>query len=186
MATQPLWFGAVTARWFGRKELDAKQILHLWCWCKGRGLMLILISLLLTGCIEDYGVDQYGRKVTAEQLEGQWLLINYWAQWCGPCRSEVVEFNKLAQQLEDQSVTVLGVNFDQLQGVELSQASSALGINYRVLAQDPAARWQLPRSEVLPVTYIIDAQGQLRERLLGEQTAAGLRARLAQLQKGAD
>jgi thiol-disulfide isomerase/thioredoxin len=186
MATRHLWFCASMARSFGRVELDARQLLHRWSGCKGRLLMLILISLLLTGCSEDYGVDQYGRKVTAEQLEGQWLLINYWAQWCGPCRSEIVELNKLAQQLENQSVTVLGVNFDQLQGTELSQASSALGINYRVLAQDPAARWQLPRSEVLPVTYIIDAQGQLRERLLGEQTAAGLTARLAQLQKGVE
>ena len=158
---------------------------HHWYRFRGRMLMVILVSLMLAGCSEDYGVDQYGRKVTAEQLEGQWLLINYWAQWCGPCRGEIVELNKLAQQSGAQSVTVLGVNFDQLQGAELSKASTALGINYRVLAQDPAARWQLPRSEVLPVTYIIDAQGQLRERLLGEQTAAGLTLRLAQLQKGA-
>jgi hypothetical protein len=33
------------------------------------------------------------------------------------------------------------------------------------------------------VTYIVDAQGQLRERLLGEQTAAGLLARLSQLRE---
>lgn len=158
---------------------------HHWYWFRGRALIVILVSLLMAGCSEDYGVDQYGRKVTAEQLEGQWLLINYWAQWCGPCRAEVGELNKLAEQLADQSVTVLGVNFDQLQGADLSKASKELGINYRVLAQDPAARWHLPRSEVLPVTYIIDAQGTLRERLLGEQTAAGLTARLAQLQKGA-
>ena len=169
----------------GRAPLEVRHLLRRWRWCKGRALMLILFSLLLTGCSQDYGVDQYGRKVTAEQLEGQWLVINYWAQWCGPCRAEVAELNKLAQQRDIAPVTVLGVNFDQLQGAELSQASSALGINYRVLAQDPAQRWQLPRSEVLPVTYIIDGQGQLRERLLGEQTAAGLTERLAQLQKGA-
>jgi thiol-disulfide isomerase/thioredoxin len=158
---------------------------HHWYWFRGRVLMVVLVSLVLAGCSEDYGVDQYGRKVTAEQLEGQWLLINYWAQWCGPCRSEIPELNKLAQQSGVKSVTVLGVNFDQLQGADLTNASTALGIEYQVLAQDPAERWQLPRSEVLPVTYIIDAQGKLRERLLGEQTAAGLTERLAQLQKGA-
>lgn len=153
-------------------------------WFKGRVLMMILLGLLLAGCSEDYGLDQYGRKVTAESLEGQWLLINYWAQWCGPCRAEVAELNTLAEQVSDQQVRVLGVNFDQLQGEELLAASAALGIKYQVLAQDPAARWQLPRSEVLPVTYIIDGQGKLRERLLGEQTAVGLRARLAQLKQG--
>lgn len=169
----------------GRAPLEVRHLLRRWRWGKGRALMLILFSLLLTGCSQDYGVDQYGRKVTAEQLEGQWLVINYWAQWCGPCRKEVAELNQLAQQPSIAPVQVLGVNFDQLQGAELSQASNELGIKYRVLAQDPAEHWQLPRSEVLPVTYIVDPQGQLRERLLGEQTAAGLTERLAQLQKGA-
>ncbi len=186
MATQHLWLDTAQRPVFDGATLAARRVPRRNGWCKWRALMLILMGVLLTGCSQDYGVDQYGRKLTAEQLEGQWLVINYWAQWCGPCRAEVAELNKLAQQVSVPPVLVLGVNFDQLQGSQLSQASSALGINYRVLAQDPAARWQLPRSEVLPVTYIIDAQGKLRERLLGEQTAAGLSARLAQLQKGTD
>ena len=121
------------------------------------------IGLILAGCAEDIGVDQYGRKVAVERLEGQWLVINYWAQWCAPCRTEIPELNALEKQLKEQSVQVLGVNFDALQG------------------EDPAERYQLPRAEVLPVTYIVDDQGRMRERLLGEQTAAGLTARLAAL-----
>ena len=155
-------------------------------WFKGRMLIVGLAALLLAGCGEDYGIDQDGRKVTAESLEGQWLLINYWATWCAPCRAEISEFNQLAAQLKGQPVQVLGVNFDGLQGAELSKASANLGIAYRVFAQDPAAHWQLPRSEVLPVTYIVGPNGVLRERLLGEQTAVGLQAKLAQLQKDAE
>ncbi len=127
-----------------------------------------------------FGLDCF----SPPSLEGQWLLINYWATWCAPCRAEIGEFNHLAGQLKGQPVSVLGVNFDGLQGAELSKASAELGIDYRVLAQDPAQRWQLPRAEVLPVTYIVGPDGVLRERLLGEQTAAGLQARLALLQKG--
>jgi len=140
-----------------------------------------VIGALLTGCAEDMGVDQHGHKVSAARLDGQWLVINYWAEWCTPCRREIPQLNKLTQQLKDQPVTVLGVNFDGVQGEALREVAEAMGIRFTVLAQDPAQRWQLPRSEVLPVTYIVDAQGQLRERLLGEQTAAGLQARLAQL-----
>lgn len=139
------------------------------------------IGLILAGCAEDLGVDQHGRKVAVERLEGQWLVINYWAQWCAPCRTEIPELNALEQQLKEQSVQVLGVNFDALQGEKLSEATQDMGISFTVLAQDPAERYQLPRAEVLPVTYIVDDQGRMRERLLGEQTAAGLTARLAAL-----
>lgn len=149
-----------------------------------RSVIGICACLILAGCGEDVGVDQSGRKVTAGSLEGQWLVINYWAEWCAPCRTEIPELNALAKQFKERSVTVLGVNFDGLQGEELREASQALGIEFTVLEQDPATRYELPRSEVLPVTYIIDSQGQVRERLLGEQTAAGLTARLKILQAG--
>jgi len=148
-----------------------------------KGAVLGLFAgLLLSACSEDLGPDQYGRKVTAERLDGQWLVINYWAEWCAPCRSEIPQLNALAEQFKESRVSVLGVNFDGLQGADLSKAAETLGIRFSVLAKDPAARFQLPRSEVLPVTYIVDARGQLRERLLGEQTAAGLEARLHELQ----
>ena len=146
-----------------------------------RAVAVLGIGLILAGCAEDIGVDQYGRKVAVERLEGQWLVINYWAQWCAPCRTEIPELNALEKQLKEQSVQVLGVNFDALQGEKLSKAAQDMGITFTVLAQDPAERFQLPRAEVLPVTYIVDDQGRTRERLLGEQTAAGLTARLAAL-----
>jgi thiol-disulfide isomerase/thioredoxin len=147
-----------------------------------RAVTGICAGLILAGCAEDVGVDQSGRKVPAERLEGQWLVINYWAEWCAPCRTEIPELNALDKQLEDRSASVLGVNFDGLQGAQLNEAAQALGIRFTVLEQDPAERFGLPRSEVLPATYIVDDQGRLRERLVGEQTAAGLTARLLALQ----
>ncbi|MCY1181468.1 Thiol-disulfide oxidoreductase ResA [compost metagenome] len=111
-------------------------------------------------------------------------MVNYWAEWCGPCRTEIPELNAFAKEWEGKGVTVLGVNFDALQGQELKTASETLGIGFTVLADDPAERLELPRNEALPVTYIIDDKGKLREQLVGEQTAAGLSAKLVAL-KGA-
>ena len=108
-------------------------------------------------------------------------MINYWAEWCGPCRVEIPELNALEGQLQGQSVGLFGVNFDGLQGKELNDASTALGITFTVLAQDPADTFDLPRSEALPVTYIIDDKGKVRAQLLGEQTAAGILAKLKEL-----
>ena len=148
---------------------------------------LLGVSLLLAGCSEaDWGVDQHGRQIAAAELEGRWLVINYWAEWCGPCRKEIPELNRLAEELQAQQVTVLGVNFDALQGEELRTAAEQLGIRFTVLASDPAPRLGLAPSQVLPVTWLVDPQGRVREQLSGEQTALGLKARLAELRLPAD
>jgi peroxiredoxin len=83
--------------------------------------------------------------------------------------------------MSGQQVSVFGVNFDNLQGEDLKTASNALGIKFTVLAQDPADQYDLPKSEALPVTYIIDDKGKVREQLMGEQTAAGVAQKLAEL-----
>lgn len=148
-------------------------------WCR---TLLLGCVLLLAACAgEDWGADQHGSTVAAAQLEGHWLVINYWAEWCGPCRKEVPELNSLAEGLQGRRVSVLGVNFDALQGEELTRAVEALGIRYTNLARDPGPRLGLAPSQVLPVTWLVDPQGRVREQLNGEQTAQGLRERLAAL-----
>ncbi|WP_181082659.1 TlpA family protein disulfide reductase [Stutzerimonas stutzeri] len=141
----------------------------------------LLACLALAGCSEDWGPDQHGAQVTAQQLDGQWLVINYWAEWCGPCRTEIPELNALDDAHGD--ITVLGVNFDGLQGEELATAATDLGIDFRVLSLDPAERLDLPRSAVLPVTYLVDSAGKVRQRLVGEQTAEGLQTQLQELRQ---
>ena len=99
-------------------------------------VLAIITTLLLGGCGNDYGVDQYGQKVAAERIDKQWLVLNYWAEWCGPCRTEIPELNALNEQLKGQSASVMGVNFDNVQGEELKSASEKLGIKFTVLARN--------------------------------------------------
>ncbi|MEQ7919292.1 TlpA disulfide reductase family protein [Xanthomonas sp. WHRI 1810A] len=143
--------------------------------------MVLIGSVLLGGCGVDLGTDQDGNKVASERVDKHWLVVNYWAEWCGPCRTEIPELNSLSQQMKDQQVSVFGVNFDGLQGNDLKAATQALGIQFTVLAQDPAEQYDLPKSEALPVTYIIDDKGKVRETLMGEQTAAGVAQKVAEL-----
>ncbi|KAA0981900.1 TlpA family protein disulfide reductase [Pseudomonas sp. ANT_J12] len=143
--------------------------------------LAIIGALMLGGCGNDYGIDQDGHKVAAGRLDKQWLVLNYWAEWCGPCRTEIPQLNALAEELKGKKIGVFGVNFDNVQGEELKSASEKLGIKFTVLAQDPAELFDLPRSEALPVTYIIDNKGKVREQLMGEQTAAGVMAKLEAL-----
>jgi len=145
----------------------------------------LLLLLLLTACgekpAEHAGLDQHGQPVPAARLQSQWLVINYWAIWCAPCRKEIPQLNQLAEQLAGQA-EVFAVNFDGKQGEALAKEAQELGIAFTVLAEDPAKRFNLPRSSALPVTYLIDPSGKLRQTLLGEQTAAGLIEQLHRLQ----
>ncbi|GGM05600.1 TlpA family protein disulfide reductase [Pseudomonas asuensis] len=142
---------------------------------------LFAVSLLLVACAPDHGNDQYGHKIDSAQLEGRWLVINYWAEWCGPCHKEIPELNALAKT--NPEIRVLGVNYDHLEGDSLLKSTEKMGIQYTVFQDDPATLFSLPVSNVLPATYLVDPQGQYREKLVGEQTATAIQARIAELEK---
>jgi thiol-disulfide isomerase/thioredoxin len=107
-----------------------------------------------------------------DQLRGQWVVINYWAQWCKPCIKEIPELNKLNRQYRQ--VTVLGVNYDGATGQELELQLEKLGIAFATLPEDPARQLGVPRPVVLPTTLILDPHGQLHATLVGPQTLESL------------
>lgn len=145
-----------------------------------RLLALLVLCLLTSSCQppEKHFTDQYDQPIT---LSEHWLVINYWATWCKPCRKEVPELNQLHNSLKQQNIQVVGVNYDQLKGNTLIEASNTLGISFPVLAQDPASAFALPSSQGLPVTHIVNPSGKYVATLLGEQTAASVHNRLVQL-----
>ena len=127
-------------------------------------LATLAAALLLSACADDDAISAQ---------RGQWLFINYWAQWCKPCRHEVPELNRLHEQ---SGFAVLGVNYDGAVGEELTAQEAALGIAFATLAQDPAARFGIARPDVLPTTLVIDPEGNLHSVLVGPQTEDSLRA----------
>ncbi len=58
--------------------------------------------------------DLQGRTWKMASLNGKTILINVWATWCGPCRSELPEFQKIYDQVKDRpDITALSFNIDQ-------------------------------------------------------------------------
>lgn len=130
---------------------------------------------LLTGCdAEEPAVLADGSEVRFSQLRGQWILINYWAEWCIPCRQEIPELNELQANRRTHGVRVFGVNYDAVEGGKLEDLIERMDIRFPVLVQDPRGRWHYDQPSVLPVTVIIGPDGKLREQLFGPQTVETL------------
>lgn len=109
-------------------------------------------------------------------LGDRWLVVNYWAIWCAPCREEIPELNRLAL---GGLVDVYGVNFDDVQGNTLLQQAAELDIRFPLLATDPGARLGFARPTVLPTTLILTPAGDLATRLIGPQTLESLKREIA-------
>ena len=143
---------------------------------KVRLLNALLISLFLIACSGETAYPLIdGSSHRFNNSEGKYTLVNYWAEWCTPCRVEVPELNQLAAEHGDQ-VTVLALNFDNEQGQELLEQLQKIGIQFQSLATDPRAIWGLERAQVLPETLIINSEGELVQRLIGPQTMESLKA----------
>lgn len=57
--------------------------------------------------------DMSGQPVSLSGLKGRYVLIDFWASWCGPCRGENPNVVKAYQQYKDKGFTILGVSLDQ-------------------------------------------------------------------------
>nr|WP_166252638.1 TlpA disulfide reductase family protein [Marinobacter salicampi] len=129
--------------------------------------MLVAVVTLLVGCdkVELKVADD--KSMEWDSLRGDWVLVNYWAEWCKPCLEEIPELNALDQS---DNITVLGVNFDGIEGQELVELGQKMDIEFTMLAEDPGPTfgWTVPVA--LPATFIVDPQGELLEARFGPQT----------------
>ena len=110
--------------------------------------------------------------------QGRPIVLNYWAEWCAPCRHEIPELNALHRERAETGTVVLGVNYDGITGDRLTALVDRMGIEFPVLVDDPMHRWDYARPEVLPTTVIVGPDGGVQEILVGPQTRDSIRAAL--------
>ena len=143
---------------------------HRWTCTAARMGLVVTLSLLLGSCDASPGARLAdGRNVHFEHWEDRWLIINYWAEWCAPCRKEIPELNRLHSERATTGAVVLGVNYDGITGESLTTLIEEMGIEFPVLVEDPRLRWGAEQPAVLPSTMIINPAGELETVLVGPQ-----------------
>ena len=126
--------------------------------------------------------DLDGNTVTLSALQGQVVILNFWATWCGPCRLEMPLLQATADTYRDQGLTVLAVDLDDPLA-DVQDFRTELGLTFPLLLDPGTTVTDLYRVRGWPTSYIINRDGvvdrqhigALNEGQLGEYlTALGL------------
>ena len=145
---------------------------------------LLLAAVLAMGACSNEVQVQFadGSKTQRSHWDGRWLVVNYWAEWCAPCREEIPELNELHAQRTEHGLVVLGVNYDGLRDDKLKAVSERMEIDFPVLVVDPREEFGFERPSLLPVTVLISPQRQVADTLVGPQTGQNIRDAIERLQ----
>lgn len=121
-----------------------------------------------------------GGRVDLTSMRGHAAVIDFWASWCGPCRAEQPELNKLYNQYAARGVGFVGVDFrdDDVDGLAFVRTFSVSYPSLSDPASSTAALWDVPAP---PEVVVVDAEGQIRGRFLG--TLTGVSALVDQIGK---
>jgi len=112
-----------------------------------------------------------GGQVTLSDLAGQPVVLNFWASWCGPCRAEMPELQRLHDRLGEAGMAVLGVN----QGESPDTAAAfleKLGLSFPVALDQRTGVSQQYLVNSLPTTFFIDREGVIRSTFIGPMSDA--------------
>lgn len=135
--------------------------------------------------------DQYGNAHSLADYKGKTIFLNFWATWCGPCRNEMPEIQKIyeeTQQEEDSDLVVLGIAAPGL-GKEGSQEEIETfleenGYTYPVLMDTTGEVFMEYGISAYPTTFMVDKDGNLFGYIQGQLNEDMMRSIIRQTMEG--
>ncbi len=119
--------------------------------------------------------DLQGRPVRLQDLDADFVLIDFWGTWCGPCRNSIPHLVELQKRYDPKRLRVLGVAYEQgptrEHAAKVAQSMRELGINYPVLLAEQDGK-PCPLATALkvgnyPTMILLDRHGRILWRETG-------------------
>ncbi len=113
-----------------------------------------------------------GNTITLGDYSGKVLLINLWATWCGPCRSEIPELVKLHKEFQAQGVEMVGLTTEDPEesAVAVKNFAQAFQMDYHVgwaTREVTLSLMQVNQSGSIPQNFIISRDGHILKKFIG-------------------
>ena len=105
-------------------------------------------------------IDITGRKISLNQYRGKYVLLNFWATWCGPCVEELPLFNKLRNDYTQEQLEMISISCDRKMA-DLKNGIKKYSLYWTNVYQDQALINKYVISEAIPLTFLIDKDGKL-------------------------
>lgn len=122
------------------------------------------------------GID--GKSYTLAAYRGKYIILNFWASWCAPCRIEMPLLEQTFHQNHD--VVILAINNGEDADV-VQQYVKELGLTFPILLDKDASVTKKYGIPALPTSYFIDPNGALETRFIGALTTQDLQSYLRQI-----
>ena len=111
-----------------------------------------------------------GQLVNLSDFNGKVVMLNFWATWCPPCRSEIPDFIELQNDLGDEGLAIVGISLDTAPPDVVQGFMDDNGINYQVLYAGEQAEEvvdQMGGVRGIPTTFLINRQGGIVRKVTG-------------------
>jgi peroxiredoxin len=111
--------------------------------------------------------DINGKRVTLAEHKGKVILLNFWATWCHACKSEMASMNNLYRSMKDKGLEVFAVSIDSSEE-SLRSFVAGKSLSFRIFFDKNGEGYFEQFGVIgLPVTFVIDRQGILVDKIMG-------------------